>query len=74
MSSMRSNAPVQVADLSSLERARMLVANRFSEDERARESMDRGTEAAELLGKLGTDAETRAVALTSSMSSVFGSW
>ena len=56
-------APVQGADLSSLERARMLVASRFSEDERAHESMDRGTEAADLLGKLGMNAETRAVAL-----------
>jgi GTP pyrophosphokinase len=41
----------------------MLVASRFSEDERSRESMDRGTGGAELLGKLGMDAETRAVAL-----------
>ncbi len=47
------------ADLSSLERARLLVA-KF---ERAHDSIDRGTEAAELLGKLGMDAETRAVAL-----------
>jgi GTP pyrophosphokinase len=51
------------ADLSSLERARMLVAGKFSEDERARESMNRGTEAAELLGKLGMDADTLAAAL-----------
>jgi GTP pyrophosphokinase len=56
-------ASVQGADPSSLERARMLVASRFSEDERSRESMDRGTGGAELLGKLGMDAETRAVAL-----------
>jgi GTP pyrophosphokinase len=57
-------APVQGADLSSLERARMLVASRCSEDERSRESfMDRGMQAAELLGKLGMEAETRAVAL-----------
>jgi GTP pyrophosphokinase len=56
-------APAQGADLSSLERARTLVASRFSADERARESMERGTEAAELLGKLGMDAESRAVAL-----------
>jgi GTP pyrophosphokinase len=56
-------APVRRADLSSLERARMLVASKFSEDERAHEFMDRGTEAAELLGKLGMDAETLAVAL-----------
>ena len=54
---------VRGADLSSLERARLLVASKFSEDERAHDSMDRGTEAAELLGKLGMDAETRAVAL-----------
>ena len=54
---------VRGADLSSLERARLLVASKFSEDERAHDSMDRGTEAAELLDKLGMDAETRAVAL-----------
>ncbi len=51
------------ADLSSLEKARLLVSTKFSEDERARGSMERGAEAAELLGKLGMDAETRAVAL-----------
>ena len=56
-------APVHAADLSSLERARMLVASKFSEDERAHESINRGTEAAELLGKLRMDAETLAVAL-----------
>jgi GTP pyrophosphokinase len=56
-------APVRGADLSSLERARLLVASKFSEDERAHDSMDRGTEAAELLGKLGVDADTLAVAL-----------
>ena len=56
-------APVHAADLSSLERARMLVASKFSEDERAHESINRGTEAAELLAKLGMDAETLAVAL-----------
>jgi GTP pyrophosphokinase len=55
--------PVQGADPSSLERARMLAASTFSEHVRAHESMDRGTEAAELLGKLGMDAETRAAAL-----------
>ena len=54
---------VQAADLSSLERARLLVASKFSGDERTRDSMERGTEAAELLGNLGMDAETRAVAL-----------
>ena len=56
-------APVHAADLSSLERARMLIASKFSEAERAHESMNRGTEAAELLGKLRMDAETLAVAL-----------
>src|SRR5262245_61062547 len=56
-------APVHAADLNSLERARMLVASKFSEDERAHESINRGTEAAELLGKLRMDAETLAVAL-----------
>ncbi|HEX5688484.1 MAG TPA: HD domain-containing protein, partial [Roseiflexaceae bacterium] len=56
-------APVRGADLSSLERARALLASRFSEDEPARESMERGTEAVGLLGKLGMDAETLAVAL-----------
>ena len=40
---------VQAADLSSLERARLLVASKFSGDERTRDSMERGTEAAELL-------------------------
>jgi GTP pyrophosphokinase len=56
-------APVHGADLSSLERARLLVASKFTADERAHDSIDRGTEAAELLGKLGMDAETCAVAL-----------
>ena len=55
-------APVH-ADMSSLERARLLVASKFSEDERARDSIARGVETAEFLGKLGMDAETRAVAL-----------
>jgi GTP pyrophosphokinase len=55
--------PVHAADLSSLERARMLIASKFSEDEGVQESMDRGMEAAELLGKLGMDADTLAVAL-----------
>lgn len=50
-------------DLSSLERARMLVASKFSEDERVHEAMDRGTQASEVLGKLGMDAETRAAVL-----------
>src|SRR5262245_3274939 len=56
-------APADGAARSSLERAQMLVASKLSEDERAQESMDRGTEAAEVLGKLGMDAETLAVAL-----------
>ena len=56
-------APVRGADLSSLERARVLVASKFSADERAHDSIDRGREAADILGKLGMDAETRAVAL-----------
>jgi GTP pyrophosphokinase len=57
-------ASVRGADLSSLESARLLVASKLSEDERAQDSsMKRGTEAAELLGKLGMDAETRVVAL-----------
>ena len=54
---------VHGVDPSSLETARKLVAGKFSDDKRARESIDRGTEAAELLGKLGMDAETLAVAL-----------
>ncbi len=52
-----------LADTRGLERARRLIASKFSADDRARKSIDRGTEAAELLGKLGMDAETRAVAL-----------
>jgi GTP pyrophosphokinase len=56
-------AAVNGADLSSLERARTLVAGKFSEDEGAHESMDRGTEAAEVLGKLRMDADTLAAAL-----------
>jgi GTP pyrophosphokinase len=56
-------APVHGADLSSLDRARMLVAGKFSEDEHTHGSMARGTQAAELLGKLGMDAETLAAAL-----------
>jgi GTP pyrophosphokinase len=54
---------VRGADPSTLERARRLIADKFSADERARESIGRGAEAAELLGKLGMDAETRAIAL-----------
>jgi GTP pyrophosphokinase len=56
-------AAVQGGDLSSLERARLLVASGLPEEEHAHESMDRGTEAAVLLGKLGMDAESLAVAL-----------
>jgi len=56
-------APGRGADLSSLERARMLIAGKFSEGERGRASIDRGTATAELLGKLGMDAETLAAAL-----------
>jgi GTP pyrophosphokinase len=56
-------AHVPNADRSSLERARMILASKFFDDERAHESIKRGTEAAERLGKLGMDAETRAVAL-----------
>jgi GTP pyrophosphokinase len=51
------------ADLSSLERARMLAAGKFSASEGARESIDRGAQAADLLGQLGTDGHTRAAAL-----------
>src|SRR4029434_9301954 len=54
---------VHRVDPSSLETARMLVAGKFSDDERARESIDRGLEAAEILGKLGMDADTLAAAL-----------
>jgi GTP pyrophosphokinase len=56
-------ASVHAAALSSFERARMLVASKFSEDERLQESMDHGMEAAEILGKLGVDADTLAAAL-----------
>ena len=54
---------VQGTESSILEKARLLIAGKFSADERVRESIGRGAEAAELLGKLGMDAETRAVAL-----------
>jgi GTP pyrophosphokinase len=50
-------------DPSSLKTARMLVAGKFSDDESARESIDRGAEAAEILGKLGMDSDTLAAAL-----------
>ena len=56
-------APVRDADPSSLEKARVLVASKFSADEHAHDSIERGREAADILGKLGMDAETRAVAL-----------
>jgi len=54
---------VHGVDPSSLKTARMLVAGKFSDDERARESIDRGLEAAEILGKLGMDSDTLAAAL-----------
>jgi (p)ppGpp synthase/HD superfamily hydrolase len=54
---------VHGVDPSSLETARKLVAGKFSDDERARESIERGTEAVEILGKLGMDADTLAAAL-----------
>ena len=57
------DAPASAADSNSLERARILVAGKFSEDERARESISRGAKAAELLGRLGMDADTLAAAL-----------
>ena len=41
----------------------MLVAGKFSEDERAHESISRGTEAAEILDNLGVDAETLGASL-----------
>ncbi|MGE5304098.1 MAG: RelA/SpoT family protein [Alphaproteobacteria bacterium] len=44
-------------------RGRALLARKESEDPSARECAHRGMEAAELLGKLGMDGETRAVAL-----------
>src|SRR5262245_30353945 len=54
---------VHRVDPSSLETARKLVAGKISDDEHARESIDRGTEAAEILDKLGMDADTLAAAL-----------
>ena len=54
---------VRAADLNSLERARMLIAGKFSEDERGRASIDRGAATAEILGKLEMDNETLAAAL-----------
>ena len=56
-------ATVYGADLSSLERAWTLVASKFSDDERAQASINRGKEAAELLGKLGMDRAALAAAL-----------
>ena len=55
--------PAPGADLSSLERARLLVVSKFSENERAHASIQRGAEAVERLGNLGMDAETLAAAL-----------
>jgi GTP pyrophosphokinase len=51
------------ANRSSLERARILLNSKFSDDERAHESFERGMEAAERLDKLGMDAETLSAAL-----------
>ena len=56
-------ASVRGADLSSLERARMLIASKLSDDPHSQESMARGTQAAELLGKLAMGADTLAAAL-----------
>jgi len=53
----------QDSDPSCVERARSLIAGRFAAHEPARESVERGAASAEFLGKLGMDAETRAVAL-----------
>ena len=41
----------------------MLIASKLSEDPHSQESMARGTQAAELLGKLAMDADTLAAAL-----------
>jgi len=46
-----------------LERARALLASKSSDDANVHGHIDRGKEAAELLGKLGMDVESRAVAL-----------
>jgi GTP pyrophosphokinase len=51
------------ADPNSLERARALLATKDSEDPCARERVERGAEAAEILRKLGMDGATLAVAL-----------
>lgn len=56
-------ADVRGEDLSSLERARGLLASKDSQDPRFQERMRRGMEAAEILDQLGMDADTRAVAL-----------
>jgi GTP pyrophosphokinase len=56
-------AALRSSESGSLERARMLVARNFSGNELAREAVSRGSEAAELLGRLGKDADTRASAL-----------
>jgi GTP pyrophosphokinase len=56
-------AAVRSADLSSLDRARALLAGKGSEDPSVHECVGRGMEAAELLGRLGMDDETRAAAL-----------
>jgi GTP pyrophosphokinase len=51
------------SDLNDFELARMLAASRLSDDERVREALNRGAEAAEILTKLGVDAASRAAAL-----------
>jgi GTP pyrophosphokinase len=56
-------APFSSEDLNALARGRALLARKESEDPSARDHMRRGMEAAEILGKLGMDGETRAVAL-----------
>jgi GTP pyrophosphokinase len=56
-------AATRGADLNSLDGARALLASKGSEDQCPRECVSRGTEAAELLGRLGMDADTRAAAL-----------
>lgn len=54
---------VRGADPSSLERVQLLIANKLSADERARDGIHRGTAAAEILARLGMDEQSRAVAL-----------
>jgi GTP pyrophosphokinase len=56
-------APFPSEDLNALARGRVLLARKESEDPSVRDHMRRGMEAAELLGKLGMEGETRTVAL-----------